>query len=66
MLIMKRKVDQRILIGENIWVTVCEVCGGNEVRLGVDAPPTIPVLREELLEDERFPQRDSAASNAGR
>jgi carbon storage regulator len=65
MLIMKRKVDQRILIGENIWVTVCEVCGKNEVRLGVDAPPTIPVLREELI-DERVPQRDGLASDAGR
>ena len=65
MLIMKRKVNQRILIGEDIWVTVCEVCGRNEVRLGVDAPPTIPVLREELI-DERFSQRDGAAPDAGR
>ena len=65
MLIMKRKVDQRILIGEDIWITVCEVCGKNEVRLGVDAPPTTPVFREELT-DERFPQRAGSASDAGR
>ena len=65
MLVVKRKTNQRVRIGDDIWITIVEVCGRNEVRLGVSAPPEIHVLREELI-DERVPQRDSAASDAGR
>ena len=66
MLVVKRKTNQRVRIGDDIWITIVEVCGRNEVRLGVDAPPEIRVLREELIDDERLPQRHSAASDAGR
>lgn len=65
MLVVKRKTNQRVRIGDDIWITIVEVCGRNEVRLGVSAPPEIHVLREELI-DERVPQRDGLASDAGR
>ena len=46
MLVLTRKEDQTILIG-NVTVTVVRVCG-DRVRLGIDAPPEVPVRRGEL------------------
>lgn len=50
MLVVTRKVGQRILIGENIAVTVLKVSGGG-VRIGIDAPAEMPVMREELAKE---------------
>ena len=47
MLVLSRKVGQRILIGERISITVVRVAGGG-VRLGIEAPAELPVVREEL------------------
>jgi carbon storage regulator len=47
MLVLTRKVGQRILIGENVAITVVRVSQGT-VRLGVEAPPETPIVREEL------------------
>jgi len=47
MLVLSRKVGQRILIGENISVTVVRVAQGG-VRIGIEAPPELPIVREEL------------------
>ena len=47
MLVLSRKVGERIWIGENISVTVVRITGGG-VRLGIEAPSELPVIREEL------------------
>ena len=47
MLILPRKAGETILIGENISITVVEI-RGRQVRLGIDAPADILVLREEM------------------
>ena len=47
MLVLSRKVGERILIGDQISVTVVRVAGGG-VRLGIEAPDELPVIREEL------------------
>ena len=47
MLVLSRKVGERIWIGENISVTVVRITGGG-VRLGIEAPSELPVVREEL------------------
>ena len=47
MLVLSRKVGERILIGENIAVTVVRITGGG-VRLGVEAPADMAVVRQEL------------------
>lgn len=49
MLILSRKLNESILIGKNqdIVVTLVEASNGR-VRLGIVAPPEVPVLREEL------------------
>jgi len=47
MLVLSRKIGRRILIGKDIVVTVLDI-RGNQVRLGIDAPRDVVVLREEL------------------
>lgn len=48
MLVLSRKLQERIIINGNIVVTVVEI-DKNKVRIGVEAPREIPVFREELL-----------------
>ena len=62
MLVLSRKVGERILIGDNIAVTVVRVAPGI-VRLGVEAPKDLPILREEIQEDfkEQSPSQPTAA-----
>ncbi|MDB5391927.1 MAG: Translational regulator CsrA [Planctomycetaceae bacterium] len=48
MLVLSRKCDQEIVIAGNIRVKILEI-SGNRVRLGVEAPAFVSVLREELL-----------------
>ncbi len=48
MLILRRKIGETLLIGENIRITVLDV-GESGARLAIDAPKEIPVLRSELV-----------------
>ncbi len=47
MLVLSRKVGEKIFIGEHISVTVVRVAPG-VVRLGVEAPDDLPIIREDL------------------
>jgi carbon storage regulator len=47
MLVLSRKAGERIWIGDDISVTVVRISGGG-VRIGVEAPKEMPVVREEL------------------
>lgn len=47
MLVLSRKVGEKILIGDNISVTVVRVAQGI-VRIGVEAPQETPIVREEI------------------
>ena len=47
MLVLSRKENERIRLGDSIIVTVVRVAG-DKVRLGIQAPPHIIVLRDEL------------------
>lgn len=49
MLVVSRKVGERLLIGDSIAITVVKVAGGG-VRLGIEAPPEMAITREELAE----------------
>jgi carbon storage regulator len=46
-LVLSRKIGERILIGDKIAVTVVKI-GHGGVRIGVEAPPELAVVREEL------------------
>jgi carbon storage regulator len=47
MLILTRRVDERIFIGDDITLCVLDI-EGNRVRLGLEAPKDITILREEV------------------
>lgn len=47
MLVLSRKIGERILIGDHVTVTVVRITGGG-VRLGIEAPAEMAVIREEL------------------
>jgi carbon storage regulator len=52
MLVLSRKESERIRLGEAIVVTVIRV-SGDKVRLGIEAPPNVLVLRDELQPHEQ-------------
>ena len=49
MLILARKTDEKIRIGENITLTIIEI-HGDQVKIGVEAPKSIKVFRQEVLD----------------
>ncbi|MEZ6058832.1 MAG: carbon storage regulator [Planctomycetaceae bacterium] len=63
MLVLSRKKGEAIQIAENIVVTIADVRGGR-VRLSIDAPRSVPVYRQEVLE-RRGPNDDAAMLLSG-
>jgi carbon storage regulator len=64
MLVLSRKRDERIVIGDNIVITVVDV-RGDKVRLGIEAPPEVPVHRQEVLEAMRRAAEEQSKSPPG-
>jgi carbon storage regulator len=52
MLVLSRKVGERILVGDQVTITVVRITGGG-VRIGIEAPPELAVIREELKDGTR-------------
>lgn len=60
MLILTRRIGETLLIGDDITIKVVGI-NGNQIRIGIDAPLDVQVMRSELLkESERAPD-DSPA-----
>jgi carbon storage regulator len=49
MLILTRKIDESVIVGDDVKITVLGVKGG-QVRLGIDAPKHISVHRQEIYD----------------
>lgn len=62
MLILSRRVGETLLIGDSIAVTVLGV-RGNQVRIGITAPPTVAVHRQEVVERAATPLPSFAKTN---
>jgi carbon storage regulator len=60
MLVLSRKVGEKIFIGDNISVTIVRVAQGI-VRIGVDAPADLPIVREEIKERLRVQAEPSSS-----
>lgn len=56
MLVLTRKRDEKVMIGDNIVVTVVDI-RGDKVRLGVEAPSDVPVHRQEVYDAIKRDQR---------
>ncbi len=52
MLVLSRKESQRIRVGDSIVITVVKL-GGDKVRIGIEAPSDVLVLRDELKPFDR-------------
>jgi carbon storage regulator len=63
MLILTRRPGERVVIGDEILVTVMAV-SGHTVRLGIAAPAGVPIYREEIWLAVREENRAAAAANA--
>ena len=62
MLVLTRKIGETFVVGDDITVTVVDIIGGNKVRLGINAPSSVPVYREEIYELVR--RENAAAADA--
>jgi len=49
MLILSRKVNEKVIIGDDITVSIIEI-RGDQVRLGIDAPKIVKVFRQEVFD----------------
>ena len=65
MLVLSRKPLQSIMIGPDIKITIVKV-ERNQVRIGIEAPRDVTILRDELIEaaHDRFQQRSRPASTS--
>ncbi len=59
MLVLSRKLNERIVVGGSVVVTVVRI-SGDKVRLGIDAPDDVRVIRDEVAD------QDGEAATAGR
>lgn len=63
MLVITRKLGERIAIGDNITITLVEI-KGNQVRLGIEAPKEITIHRQEIYERIRAENLNSSQISA--
>ena len=59
MLVLTRKKDQTLVIGDNIEITVLDI-QGDQIRLGVDAPKSIKIFRKEIYLEIQEENRNAA------
>jgi len=61
MLVLSRKLGEKIYIGESICITVVDIDRG-KISLGIEAPRDVPIYREELLPLNQRPQLGAATT----
>jgi carbon storage regulator len=64
MLILTRRVGETVMIGDEVTITVLGV-KGNQVRVGINAPKSVAVHREEIYERIKREQQGDTSSDTG-
>jgi carbon storage regulator len=64
MLVLTRRVGEALFIGDQVVVTVLDI-KGDQSRIGIDAPKSIPVHRSEVYERIQNEERSVQASRKG-
>ncbi|MCH5252748.1 MAG: carbon storage regulator CsrA [Lachnospiraceae bacterium] len=59
MLALARKINESIIINDNIEVTVLEI-KGDQIKIGIDAPKSVPVYRKEIYKQIQDANTESA------
>ena len=61
MLILSRKINEKIMIGDDISISIIEI-RGDQVRIGVDAPKSVKVFRQEVFDAIRAENKAAVQS----
>ncbi|MCG3197887.1 MAG: carbon storage regulator CsrA [Candidatus Omnitrophica bacterium] len=64
MLVLSRKKDEVIVVGDDIEITVVDI-RGDQVKIGVSAPRSVSIHRKEVFDAIRNENREAAKSAAG-
>lgn len=60
MLVLARRSGESIIIGSDIEITVVEI-QGDKIKIGINAPKNVPIMRKELLEAARSANTEAAS-----
>jgi carbon storage regulator len=63
MLILSRKVNEKIVIGDDVTISIIEI-KGDQIRIGVDAPRSVKVFRQEVFSEIRAANKAASESSA--
>lgn len=64
MLVLTRKLNEKIRVGDDIIVTIIQIDKGS-VKIGFEAPENVPIYRDEVYEKIKNEERGAAGSDAG-
>lgn len=64
MLVLSRKLGEKIFIGENVCITVVDIDRG-KIRLGIEAPRDVAIYRQELLPAGQLPRAEAGKQPVG-
>lgn len=59
MLALARKLNQSIIVNDNIEITILEV-KGDQVKIGIEAPKSVPIYRQEIYQQIQEANADAA------
>lgn len=63
MLVLSRKLNDKIIINDNIVISIVEI-DGDKVKLGIEAPKEYTIMRQELLEEVKSANKEAAVTSS--